>query len=85
MDKSSSIFFRITPLQRRRIEQKAAEAHKTISDYARDMTLGAPIYDAELGEAYRKAFVYASGKLADDPVAEKLFAECFRNLDRYFR
>jgi hypothetical protein len=85
MDEGRSISFRVTMAQRRRVEKRASDLRKTIAEYAREMTLGEPIYDATLGEAYRKAFAYASKTLEADPVAMELFEECFRHLERYFQ
>jgi hypothetical protein len=85
MKRDSSIRFRVNASERRRIEKRAADACATVAEYARVMILGEPIYDRELAEAYRKLFAYSSKKLEHHPVAMELFAECFRNLDRYFR
>jgi hypothetical protein len=72
------ITVRLDVRQRERIEAKAARAHLTLSDYARKMLLSEPIYDAELGEAYRKLFLHVRSNYPDDPVARALVEECFR-------
>jgi hypothetical protein len=72
------ITVRLSARQRARIEAKAARAHATLSDYARKMLLSEPIYDAELGEAYRKLFLHVRINYPGDRVATALVEECFR-------
>jgi hypothetical protein len=76
---------RISEKSKAELTKKAERAKVSLSEYARRLVLGLPIFDAELGEAYRKLFRHIHATYPDDPTAKRLVAECFRLIGEQIR